>query len=180
MEEQSITLTATISFWSHYRATRAVVNRLWSTYVAWGFFVGVPFVFIIIMLCSGQDIFAPGNSGLPAWTILLGGLLFMVALMPLLQMFNVSSLRRRNPSVGGVQTYTIAQEGYTVQGGLFNNKLKWEAFFKATETKEFFLLYLSTRWAQFIPKATATADELKTIRTILREKFGAKAKLLSS
>ena len=178
MEDQPITLTATISFWSYYRATRAVVNRLWSTYVAWGFFVGVPLLLIVSRLCRRQDISAPQDSmGFPPWTVLVGGLLMMAILLPLLQMSTVASMRRRNPSAGGVQTYTITQDGYTVQGGLFNNSLKWDAFFKVIETKEFFLLYMAPRWAQFLPKAAATEDQLQTISTILHEKFGARAKL---
>lgn len=180
MEVHTVTLSATIGFWSHYRASRAIVNRLWSTYVAWGFFVGVPLLLVIVMLSLGQGIAAPGTLGFPPWTVLLGGLLFMSVLGPLLQMFNVASMRRRNPSVGGVQTYTITPDGYTVQGGLFNHSLKWDAFYKATETKEFILLYISMRWAQFIPKATATAADITTIRTILHEKFGTRAKLQAS
>lgn len=177
MESQAITLSSTISFWIHFRATRAIVNRLWSTYVAWGCFVGVPLLLVLVMLCLGQDIFAPGTFGLPAWTIAVGGLLFMLVFVPLMQCLNVSSMRRRNPSVGGVQTYTINRDGYTVQGSFFNTTLKWDAFVRATETKEFILLYISTRWAHFIPKTAATASDLQTIRTIIREKLGTKAKL---
>ncbi len=160
-----------------FQATRAVVGRLWTTYVAWGFFVGVPLLLVIVMLCRGQDISAPGAFDLPAWAILLGGFLFMGGLIPLLQMLNVSSMRRRNPTIGGVQTYTITQDGYTVQGSLFDTRLKWDAFLKAIETKDFILLYISTRWAHFIPKAAATEDDLKAIRAILHEKLGPKTKL---
>ncbi|MDQ6630128.1 MAG: YcxB family protein [Verrucomicrobiota bacterium] len=177
MESHSITLSSAIDFWTQFRATRAVVNRLWSTYVAWGFFVGIPLLLVIVMLCLGQDISAPGAFGFPAWTIAVGGLLFMLGLVPLIQLLNVSSMRRRNPSIGGIQTYTITPVGYTVQGSLFDTTLKWEAFHKAIETKEFILLYVSTRWAHFIPKLAATASDLQTIRTILQEKLGTKAKL---
>jgi hypothetical protein len=177
MELQPITFSSTITVWTQFRATRAIVNRLWSTYVAWGFFVGVPLLLVIVMLCFGQDIFAPGTFGLPAWAIAAGGLLFMLGFMPLMQCLNISSMRRRNPSVGGVQTYTITPDGYTVKGSLFDTTLKWDAFHKATETKEFILLYVSTRWAHFIPKAAATASDLQAIRTIIHEKLGTKAKL---
>jgi hypothetical protein len=177
MDFHPIVLSSQISFWTQYRATRAVMGRLWSTYVAWGFFVGVPLLLIAVMLCLGQDISAPGSFGFPVWAIAAGGLFFMLGLMPLIQLLNVSNMRRRNPSVGGVQTYTITQDGYSVHGSLFDTKLKWDAFFKAIETKEFILLYISTRWAHVIPKAAATAADLQTIRTILHEKLGTKAKL---
>ncbi|MCF7786191.1 MAG: YcxB family protein [Prosthecobacter sp.] len=177
MEPQPITFSSTISFWTHYRATRAIVNRLLSTYIAWGFFVGVPLLLVIVMLCLGQDIFAPGAYGLPTWAIPVGGLLFMLVFKPLIQCLNISSMRRRNPSISGVQTYTITSAGYTIKGSLFDTTLKWDAFHKAIETKEFILLYVSTRWAHFIPKAATTASDLQAIRTIIREKLGSKAKL---
>ncbi len=177
MQSESITLTSRISFWMHFRATRAVLSRLWTTYVAWGIFVGIPFLLVIVMLCCGQDISEPGIWDLPAWAILLGGFLFMGGLIPLIQMFNVSSMRCRNPSIDGVQTYTITQDGYTVQGNLFDTTLKWNAFLKAIETKHFILLYISTRWAHFIPKAAATEDDLKAIRAILHKNLGPKTKL---
>ncbi len=178
MESQPVTLSSTITFGTHFRATRAIVNRLWSTYVGWAFFAGVPLLLVLVMLYLGQDILAPGAFGLPACAIALGGLLFMFGLMPAVQCLNILSMRRRNPSVGGVQTYTITPDGYTVKGSLFDMTLKWNAFHKAIETKEFILLYVSTRWAHFIPKAAATASDLQAIRTIIRAQLGAKAKLL--
>jgi hypothetical protein len=177
MESQSITLSTEISFWTQYRATRAVMGRLRSTLVGWAFFVGLPVLLILSMLLLGQDIFAPGIFGLPTWTLLLIGVAYMVCLLPLTQMLNVSGMRRRNPSAGGLQTYTINQEGYSVQGSLFDTTLKWDAFLKAVETNEFILLYVSTRWAHLIPKAAASASELSAIRVILREQLGPKAKL---
>lgn len=177
MESYSITLSTAIGFWTQYRATRAVVSRLWSTFIAWGFFVGVPLLIVSAMLCLGQDISSPGAFEFPVWALLVGGLMFMLVFVPLIQLLNVSSIRRRNPSIGGVQTYTITADGYSVHGSLFDTTLKWEAFLKAIETKEFILLYVSTRWAHFIPKSAASASDLDAIRTILNEKLGTKAKL---
>jgi len=180
MESEVITFSSTIDFWTQYRATRAVVSRFGTTYLGWIFFVGVPMLLVIVKLCLGQDISAPGAFGLPTWATVVGGLLFMLGLMPLLQLLNVSSMRRGNPSTGGVTTYTITPDGYSIQGGLFDTTLKWEAFLKAIETKEFILLYVSTRWAHFIPKAIATSSDLEAIRTILRQKLGPKAQLQSA
>jgi YcxB-like protein len=177
MDSRSITLSTEISFWTQYRATRAILGRLKSTLFGWSFFVGVPFLFILSMLLLGKDIFAPGIFGLPIWTLLLFGVLYMVCLIPLTQMLNVSGMRRRNPSVGGLQTYTINQEGYSVRGSLFDTTLKWNAFLKAVENNEFILLYISTRWAHLIPKTAASGAEINVIRAILKEQLGPKAKL---
>lgn len=177
MESPPITLSSRISFWTHFHATRAIVKRLWSTYIAWGFFAGVPLLVLIIMLWRGEDIFTPHSFGLPAWAIAPGGVVFMLGFIPLIQCINILTMRRRNPSVEGVQTYTISLDGYTVKGSLFDTTLKWEAFLKAIETKKFILLYVSSRCAYFIPKAAATQSELLAVRRIIHEKLGSKAKL---
>lgn len=101
----------------------------------------------------------------------------MVGLIPLIQVLNVSSMRRRNPSVGGVQTYTISRDSYSVHGSLFESTMKWDAFLKAVETREFILLYISARWAHFIPKDALPPSDLNSIRTILSDKLGTKAKI---
>lgn len=177
MESDSVTVSSTIGFWTHYRASRAVASRSLGAYIGWGFFVGVPLLLVIVMLCRGQDVFDPDTFGLPAWGPLMAGLLFMLGFMPLFHLLQVAGFRRRSPATGGVQTYTITRDGYTMQGNFFDTTLKWGAFLKVIETKEFILLYISGRMAHFIPKAAATTADLQKIRTIVHEKFGAKAKL---
>ena len=177
MESQSINLSSEISFWTQYRASPAVTGRLKSTLFGWAFFVGLPFLLTLLMLLLGKDISSPGTFGLPVWILPLIGLAHMLCFVPLIQMFNISGMRRRNPSARGVQNYTINQDGYSVQGSLFDTTLKWDAFLKAVETNDFILLYISTRWAHFIPKDAASASELSGIRTILRERLGPKAEL---
>lgn len=105
------------------------------------------------------------------------GFLFMTLAMPLTTMFNVYSMRRRNPSLGK-QTWVLTPDEYSVSGALFNTTLKWDAFIKARETRHFFLLYFSSRWAQFIPKsAVGSGDELRAIRSLIHQKLGSKAHL---
>jgi hypothetical protein len=49
------------------------------------------------------------------------------------------------------------------------------------ETKDFFLFYIATASASFIPKVYATSPlELDNLRTIIREALGDKAKLQTS
>lgn len=180
MEETSITVSSPIDFWTQYRATLAVLNRTRSTIFAWGFFVGLPLLSLILMPGLGQDVCAPAAFGLPSWAVPLGGLLFMLVFVPLLQLLNVWSYRRHNRSVGGVHTFTVTSEGYSVSGSLFDTRLKWDAILKAIETKDFVLLYIAPRWAHFIPKSAITADsDLRAIRSILQDKLGAKARLRS-
>ena len=151
--ELSVTLSAPIDFWTHYRASRAVISRTWNTYISWAFFFGVPLAFVVTLLLLHRDMNDPGVFGWPAWMLPIMGFVFMAVLMPLTHMFNIYSYRRRNRSVGSVQTYSITLNEFAVSGNLFDTKLKWDAFIKARETKRFFLLYISSRGAHFIPKS---------------------------
>jgi hypothetical protein len=135
----TITISAPVSFWTQYRATRAVVARMWNTYIAWAFFFGVPAAILIFMLTTHRDVTEPSAFGWPAWMLPLVGFVFMAVLMPLTTMFNIYSLRRRNRSLGG-QTWVLTPEEFSVRGTLFNTTLKWDAFFKARETGRFILL----------------------------------------
>jgi len=105
------------------------------------------------------------------------GFLFMAVLMPLHTMFNIYSYRRRNPSIG-TQTWALTPDHYSVSGTLFDTTLKWDAFIKARETRRFFLLYISSRWAHFVPKsAIGSREQLSAIRALIQQKLGAKARL---
>jgi hypothetical protein len=178
--EHSVTLSAPIDFWTHYKASRAVISRTWNTYLSWAFFFGVPLALVVGLLLLHQDVAFPGLFGWPAWMLPIIGFTFMGVLMPLVHMFNVYSYRRRNRSVESVQTYSITPNEYAVSGSLFDTKLKWDAFIKARETKHFFLLYISSRAAHFIPKsAFKSTSDLHSVRSLIMEKLGSNARLYS-
>jgi len=130
----NITFSGPVNFWTHYRASRAVIARLWTTYVAWVFFVGLPFALLIFLLATHRDVTERGAFGLPAWMLPVIGFLFMALVMPLTTMLNVYSMRRRNPSLGN-QTWVLTPEQYSVSGPLFNTVMKWDAFIKAREAR---------------------------------------------
>src|ERR1051325_7156666 len=90
-EDTAVTISTPIDFWMQYRAARAVVNRTWSTIVGWVFFVGLPILTLVLMICTGKDISAPAMLGLPGWAVPMGGLLFMLILMPLLHALSLLS-----------------------------------------------------------------------------------------
>lgn len=173
----TITISAPVSFWTQYGATRAVVARMWNTYIAWAFFFGLPAAILIFMLATHRDITEPGAFGWPAWMLPLVGFVFMAVLMPLTTMFNVYSMRRRHRSLVS-QTWMLTSEQFSVSGALFNTTLKWDAFFKARETSRFILLFVSSRSVHFIPKAAIRSrDELRVIRSLIEQKLGSKARL---
>jgi uncharacterized integral membrane protein len=173
----AITISAPVSFWTQYGATRAVAARMWNTYIAWAFFVGLPAAMLLFMLATHRDVTEPSAFGWPAWMLPLVGLVFMAVLMPLMTMFSIYSARRRNRSRGS-QTWVLTPEEFSVRGILFNTTLKWDAFFKARETGRFILLFVSSRSAHFIPKAAVgSRDELRAIRSLIQQTLGWKARL---
>ncbi len=177
MENPSVTVSFPFGFWTQYRAGRAVVNRTWGTLFGWAFFVGAPLATFLFILCKGRDVSVPTVYGLPGWTLVIGGLLYMLVFVPLIHLLNVWIYRRRNRAIGGVHIYTFTPEGYSASGSFYDTKIKWGATLKAIETKHFILLYISSRWAHCIPKSAMDESALRAIRTILREALGPKARL---
>ena len=181
MEEPTfapVTVSGSLTFRMHYRATRAVATRRRATLFGYGFFVVLPILTLILMLSTGHDTTSPGIFGLPAWVALSGGPYFMLVLIPLIHATNVWQIRRRNASIRGVLTFTLSPVGFESRGQAFESKLRWDAFHRVVETREFFLFYISSSWAHFIPKSFATPSEVECIRAVVRQFAGGKAKLM--
>lgn len=97
-----------------------------------------------------------------------------------MHILNVRSYRQRNRAMSSVQTYTLTPEQFSISGSLFDTALKWDALIKARETPRFFLLYISPRWAHFIPKSAITSpQDLSAIRALIRQRLGSNAHLFS-
>jgi hypothetical protein len=176
--QNAVTISGPISFGTQYRATRAVVSRSQVTVLAYGFFGGVPVLTLILMLAIGQDISRPSPPGIPAWAALALGPVFVFVVIPLCHAVNVWQARRRNVSVQGVLAFTVTAEGFESHGGSFDVKLRWDAIHRVVETRQFFLFYVATAIAHFIPKNCVDSPEaLQNIRTIIREAVGDRAKL---
>lgn len=181
MQATSFTISFPLDFWTRYRASRALTNRLWGTWFAYAFFVGVPTIIFIIMLISGDDLSAPGALDLPGWAILSSGYAIMFVFIPFLHIVQLWSASRRNRTLLGLQHQALTSEGFSTNSDAFSANFKWEAIYKALETKHFFFLYISSRAAYFIPKARLTgAGELENLRDVLRHYLHEKAHLRSA
>ena len=178
MDAPSFTISVRLDFWTRYRASLSLMHRLWGTWVAYAFFVGLPTVCLIAAVLLHWDLSRPGVFGLPSWVALLGGYGFMFIFMPLLQMYGLWAASRRNRTLLGVQHQALTPEGVAISGETFNTNLKWNAIYKAIETKHFFLLCISSRAAFFIPKAQiSSVSEQERLRQVLRTYLNDKARL---
>jgi YcxB-like protein len=179
MEAPSFNISFPFNFWTRYRASLTLLHRLWGTWFAYAFFVGVPTLCFIAAFILGWDLARRGGAfDLPGWALLLGGYAFMFVFMPLLHMFQLWSASRRNRTLLGIQHQALTAEGFSTSGDAFNANLKWDAIHKAIETKHFFFLYVSSRAAYFIPKAhISSASEVDRLRNVLRTYLHDKAQL---
>lgn len=176
--QNAVTISGPIRVGTQYRATRAVASRNQIAVLAYGFFVGIPVLTLILMLAMGQDTSRPSLLGIPTWAALILGPAFVFFVIPLCHALNVWQTRRRNASVQGVLTFTVTSEGFESHGGSFDVKLRWDAIHRVVETRQFFLFYIASAMAHFIPKECVDSPkDLQTIRTIIREALGDKAKL---
>ena len=181
MEAPLFNISFPLDLWTRYRASRILGHYLWGTWIAYGFFVGIPTIILIAALILGFDLSRPAAFNLPGWANLLGGYVFMFVFMPLLQLFQLWSASRRNKTLLGIQNQTLTPEGFSTSSDAFNANFKWDAIHKAIETKHFFFLCFSSRSAYFIPKEKIpTAEDLEKLRTVLKTYLKEKARLRST
>ena len=105
---------------------------------------------------------------------------FFLAFKPIITALNVWLYRRRNRTVGGMQTFTLDSNGIHISNPAFDVALKWSGISKVSETKRFFLFFFSSQSARFLPKRVITsADELQAIRNLIATNLGTHAALNS-
>jgi hypothetical protein len=157
---------------------RAVVARSPASLLSYGFFVGVPLLTFAAMLATGYDIQRQSPVGLPAWAAMLLGPAFVFVILPLCHAINVWQMRRRNASIRGDLRFAVTDDGFESHGGSFDVRLRWDAIHRVVETKHFFLFYVASAMAHFLPKACiGSTEELQTIRALIHDALSDKARL---
>ena len=136
------------SFREQYIASLTVLSRLPLQIASAAIFplAGI----LLIFLSFVTDTFSFFNA-------LIIGLSF--GFTPALMALNVWLYRRRNKTALGQFVYEFDTYGVRISGGTFDLKLKWEAIYKVRETEKFFLFFLSSRMAQFLPKRCIAGNE---------------------
>ena len=181
VETPSFTLSFPMTFWSHFHVHRALQHRLWSTWVGYAFFAGVPTYAFIMAFVHHWDLSRRGTFGLPGWAAFVASYMFIFAFLPLLQMIQLWAASRRNRTLFGMQHVALTAEGVSSRGESFNTTLGWDAIHKAVETRRYFFLFFSARGAGFIPKEYIRSEsEMTQLRSVLRHYLHDKAHLSSS
>jgi len=121
---------------------------------------------------------ATGNSLSDLW--LLGLAAVMVAGITLAEPLIQRRLFRRRfaatPSLRVPQAYTLSDAGLSITAGPTTASLEWDAFVKATETREFFLLFYNDQCAYYLPKrVVGGAPAESELRALLADHLGSRA-----
>ena len=75
-------------------------------------------------------------------------------------------------------TVKIDEAGITSEDDMAENfaSYKWDQFYKAYDTKKYFLLYLNTAMALVLPKKDFRAEDLPVMEKLVRDNLGSKYK----
>ena len=82
--------------------------------------------------------------------------------------FNIWLFRLKNRTVEGVLEYTVDESGLGLSSAFVNAHFKWTAIPRIVETKRYFLFFISSQMAHFIPKA-AVGDRIDELRRVIAE-----------
>jgi hypothetical protein len=178
MGPTSFNISIQTDFWTRYRAMRALSHRLWTVWLVYAIAIMAPAGWLIEGWVHGTDRSPPGTLDPLNLLPVFGVVVFVFVLLPLLQMYQLWAVGRRNRTLVGVHHYAFAPEGFSARSELFQVSLKWDAILKAVETKRFFFIYISNRAAHFIPKAQISSyPELEQLRAVLKTYLGDRARL---
>lgn len=74
------------------------------------------------------------------------------------------------------RSVAIDESGIAVEGGKENSSAtyRWDMFYNAYDTKNYFYLYINTAQAVILPKRDFRPEELPVLETLIREKLGEK------
>ena len=78
----------------------------------------------------------------------------------------------------GPTTYTFSDDGLHTQSQLNNSNTSWQSFEKAEETSEFMFLKFPNNFSLFMPRQRFADGQWDILRSLIRSKLGAAAKLL--
>ena len=77
----------------------------------------------------------------------------------------------------GETTYTFSDTGFDTKSSLNNSHTAWGSVEKAEESDQFIFLHFPNNFALFVPRRRLTDEQWATLRTLIRNKLGAAAKL---
>ena len=106
-------------------------------------------------------------SEVPIFEIICG--VFLIAVPALIVWIAVRQFKS-NPSFQNDMTYTFGEDGVAIQGFTFKSEFLWAHIIKQKELGKFLILYHSKKFGNFIDKSKLTADQLKFIKSKVKQR----------
>ncbi len=160
----------------HLDALRVVGRRMGRGWIVPAVFLGGPALLVGASLLGGTSLAHAVLQNL--FWIILGPLLFVG--LPLGNRLGLRRFLRSNPEFGVDQLYRFTDHGLEVRGGPREITIAWPAMVEALETKSAFFLFTGPTMAEIVPRGPfVAAGRLEAVREVLRERLGARARLLA-
>ncbi len=94
----------------------------------------------------------------------------MTVLVPGFTIWKTKRIYDSNIRFKEEMVYTFDETWIQVKGESFESKLTWEKMYKIKETKSWFLIYQNKIAANVIPKKGMNAQQLKQLRSLIKNK----------
>lgn len=153
------------------RATRAArKTRRWA-WLSWAIY---PVILLTCVLYLA--------TGTPLWELwryaaVMAGLAALSLLASFTQRRALRRAYQNTPSLRVPQVYTFSDAGLSIANGMATTSLGWDAFVRAMETREFFLLFYNDRSAYYLPKRVIRGPAAEAeLRALLDAHLGVRSK----
>ncbi|HUR95880.1 MAG TPA: YcxB family protein [Gemmatimonadales bacterium] len=161
----------------HWDALQVVQRRLGYRWVAPTLCVGGPALLVLVSLVSGRS-FQHALFVNVFW-IVLGGLILIA--MPLTHRRNLRALLRGNPDATAPVLYRFTDRGFEERECPVEVSIAWPEIREAVETATVLLLFVGRTRAFIVPRrALEQADQLDSVRVLLHDRLGARARRVGS
>ena len=142
---------------------RAILRRSrFYTIAQYGYGV-VPALVVAMSLLAGHPLRSLGPS-LP-YLVLIP--LIGYVLLPLLNKWMTEKTLRANPSFAGAHEVALTSEGISMTSPAATALIRWTAFLRIVEGREYFLFYILTNRAHFLPISAIPHDDLPAVRAFI-------------
>lgn len=175
-EPENLTVVVTLTQNDYAVALRALAQARSSWISRVLFWISLAFLcymFFAWLRISDRSLVA-GVAGLAGFVLV--GLLFKYGV----PYFSARSFVKKNPDKLGPAKHSISQDGTSYESKHGSGHTAWSAYQRIRETRDLFLLYTQSNFAQILPKRCFdTPRDVETYRQILRNCYKGRLELLS-
>lgn len=153
MDKSRITVEVSLSQEDIYNFQKAVLFKNISP----SFFIVISIIFLMIVVTTIIEKPPFGSNPIFSIILILISVLFLIGI-PLIFKRSATNAFKTNKLLQKTQKYEISDDGIEVSSESGRGFVKWDEIYKATETKDSFLFFISKQQAYAIPKRFLNGD----------------------